>query len=110
MISHFEMTNLELMLYFLDIVVSQIYNGIFITQKKYADGILKSFKMDTVKPMLTPVEGKLKLVKDGSDEFVDATNFRRLVGSLGYLTSTSPDITFALGLVTKFMESLRQSR
>mgnify|MGYP004709828105 CR=1 FL=1 len=36
MISHFEMTDLELMSYFFGIEVSQTDHGIFITQKKYA--------------------------------------------------------------------------
>ena len=58
------------MSYFLGIEVSQTNDGIFITQKKYA------------KPMLTPIEEKLKLVKDGGGKFVNATNFNKLVGSL----------------------------
>ena len=42
-------------------------------------------------------------------EFVDAANFRRLVGSLRYLTSTRPDITFGVGLISRFMVSPHQS-
>ena len=55
-ISHFEMIDLGLMPYFLGIEISQIDHGIFITQKKYAGDILKRFKMNTAKPMLTPIE------------------------------------------------------
>ncbi|XP_071933176.1 uncharacterized mitochondrial protein AtMg00810-like [Coffea arabica] len=82
MISQFEMTDLGLMSYFLGIEVHQLDDGIFISQRKYASDILKKFKMDMAKPMMTLVEEKLKLTKDGTGDFVDATYFRRLVGSL----------------------------
>ena len=105
MISQFEMTDLGLMSYFLGIEVHQLDDGIFISQRKYASDILKKFKMDVTKPMITPIEEKLKLTKDGTGDFVDATYFRRLVGSLRYLTSTRPDITYGVGLISRFMES-----
>jgi len=44
MISYFEMTNLGLMSYFLGIEVIQQDDGIYISQKKYVDNILKKFK------------------------------------------------------------------
>ena len=59
MISQFEMTDLGLMSYFLGIEVHQLDGGIFISQRKYASDILKKFKMDVAKPMMTPVEEKL---------------------------------------------------
>ncbi|XP_015163433.1 uncharacterized mitochondrial protein AtMg00810-like [Solanum tuberosum] len=65
--------------------------------------------MDKAKPILTPIEEKLKLTKDGTGDFVNATYFKRLAGSLRYLTSTRPDITYGVGLISNFMEFLRQS-
>ena len=41
----FEMTNLGLMKYFLGIEVNQSEKGIFISQSKYANDILKRFNM-----------------------------------------------------------------
>ena len=64
MSTQFEMTNLGLMSYFLGIEVKQTNEGIFISQKKYATDILKKFKMEACKPMLTPVEERLKLRKE----------------------------------------------
>nr|XP_016478508.1 PREDICTED: uncharacterized mitochondrial protein AtMg00810-like [Nicotiana tabacum] len=109
MISKFEMIDLGLMSYFLGIEVSQLDNGIFISQKKYASDILKRFNMDKAKSIFTPLEEKLKLVRDGTGDLVDATYFRKLVGSLRYLTSTRPDITYRVGLISRFMETPRQS-
>ncbi|TXG59678.1 hypothetical protein EZV62_014251 [Acer yangbiense] len=57
---------LGLMSYFLGIEVSQTDDGIFLCQKKYVGDVLKKFKMEGCKPILTPVEERLKLVKDGS--------------------------------------------
>nr|XP_016437498.1 PREDICTED: uncharacterized mitochondrial protein AtMg00810-like [Nicotiana tabacum] len=108
-ISQFEMNDLGLMSYFLGIEVSQLDSGIFISQKKYAGDILKGFNMDRTKPILTPVEEKLKLVRDEAGDFVDATYFRKLVGSIRYLTSTRPDINYLVGLISRFMETTRQS-
>ena len=63
--------------------------------------------MESCKPILTPIEDKLKLVKDDSDDLVDATNYKRLVGSLQYLTITRPDIMYGVGIVSRFMETSR---
>lgn len=59
MINYFEMTNLDIMSYFLGIEVIQRDDEIFISQKKYAGDILKKFKMENSKLISTPVEDKL---------------------------------------------------
>ncbi|KAK2980856.1 hypothetical protein RJ640_003083 [Escallonia rubra] len=60
MIARFDMTDIGLMSYFLGIEVKQTDKDIFISQKKYAGDILKKFKIEASKPMLTPVEERLK--------------------------------------------------
>ncbi|XLT27854.1 hypothetical protein HN873_059146, partial [Arachis hypogaea] len=64
MIKHFEMTDMGLMSYFLGIEVVQRDDGIFISQKKYANDILKKFQMEHSKPVSTPVEEKFKLLRE----------------------------------------------
>jgi len=59
--SQFEMTDMGLMCYFLGIEVKQTEQGTFISQRKYAGDILERFKMESCKPMLTPVQERLKL-------------------------------------------------
>lgn len=61
--------------------------------------------MEACKSILTPVEGRLKLIKDGSSDLVDTTNFKRLLRSLRYLTTIGPDIIYGVSIVNKFMES-----
>ena len=45
MMQAYEMSDLGLLNYFLGIEVSQVKEGIFISQKKYAKSILQKFKM-----------------------------------------------------------------
>lgn len=56
-------------------------------------------------PVHVPMEPRLKLSKVSSNPPVDTTLYRSIVGSLRYLVHTRPDITFAVGYVSRFMES-----
>ncbi|PKI56621.1 hypothetical protein CRG98_023004 [Punica granatum] len=67
-------------------------------EMKYAKDILERFKMATCKPIQTPMEERLKLTREGSGADVNPTYFKRLVGSLRYLTSTRPDLVYSVGL------------
>ena len=53
----------------------------------------------------TPVITGLKLTKDDEGSTVDPTLFKRIVGSLTYLTTTRPDIMYGVSLISRFMES-----
>ncbi|KAK8455568.1 hypothetical protein SEVIR_4G141001v4 [Setaria viridis] len=59
-------------------------------------------------PCSTPMEVRLQLSSKSTSEEVDATMYRSLVGSLRYLVHTRPDISFAVGYVSRFMEKPRQ--
>ena len=83
-------------------------DGIFIHQRKFAIEFLKKFKMEDSNPVKTPIEIGIKLTKEGDRRAVDATYFKKIVGSLRYLTCTRPDICYVVGLVSRYMESPRQ--
>ena len=57
---------------------------------------------------MTPMEERLKLTKDSTAAKVDATLYRCIVGGLHYLVHTRPDIVFAVGYVSRFMEDPRE--
>ncbi|KAL0334641.1 UNVERIFIED_CONTAM: Retrovirus-related Pol polyprotein from transposon TNT 1-94 [Sesamum radiatum] len=105
MAQEFEMSDMGLMSYYLGLEVKQRSDGIFISQEAYARETLKKFKMKECNPVTTPIECGVKLSKDDGARKVDSTTFRSLVGSLRYLTCTRPDILFAVGLVSRFMEN-----
>ena len=99
------MTGIRLMSYYLGIEVKQKEDGIFISQQNYAKEMLKKFKMDNCKPIGTLVECKMKLSKLDKAKKVDATNLKSLLGSLRYLTCMRPDILYATGLISRYMET-----
>jgi hypothetical protein len=50
------------------------------------------------------MEERLKLSCDSTTKEVDATHYRRIVGSLRYLVHTWPDLAFAVGYINQFMQ------
>ena len=105
----FEMTDLGLMKYFLGLEVTQTDKGIFICQHKYAIDILQRFRMDKCKPAETPIALGTKLTKNSDEPAVNNTLYKQLVGSLMYLTATRPDLMYAVSLISRFMESPKNS-
>ena len=98
------MTDLGHVHYYLGIEVIQHPKFIFLSQKKYIGDLLNKFGMDECNPLTTPMEQNLKLTSIEGKEFEDATKYRQLVGSLIYLTTTRPDISFAVGILSRFMQ------
>ncbi|KAK9076083.1 hypothetical protein SSX86_004416 [Deinandra increscens subsp. villosa] len=107
--THFEMSDLGLLTYYLGIEVHQKSDGISIMQRAYAKKVLKLAGMDECNSSQYPMEFRLQLTKDGEGAAVDSTYYRKLVGSLRYLLHTRPDLGYSVGLVSRFMESPKQS-
>ncbi|GMI77003.1 cysteine-rich RLK (RECEPTOR-like protein kinase) 8 [Hibiscus trionum] len=107
MVGEFEMKDLGLMFYFLGLEIKQGDGGIFVSQETYAKEILRRFKMEDCKPVSTPVDCGVKLSRHDMGKVIDATLYKSLVGCLRYLTCTRPDILYAVGLVSRFMEEPR---
>ncbi|GKD13400.1 retrovirus-related pol polyprotein from transposon TNT 1-94 [Tanacetum coccineum] len=70
--------------------------GIFINQSNYALEIIKKYGMLSSDPVDTPMVDKSKLDKDLHGKPVDPTHYRGMIGSLIYLTSSKPDLVFAV--------------
>ncbi|XP_017618008.1 uncharacterized mitochondrial protein AtMg00810-like [Gossypium arboreum] len=104
MMAEFDMSDLGRMHYFLGIEVAQSDTGIFISQRKYVQEILKKFQMADCNPVGKPTETSLKLVKDDNGRDVDNTLYKQIMGSLMYLTTTRPNITYTVNLICRFME------
>ncbi|GJR34198.1 hypothetical protein Tco_1209882 [Tanacetum coccineum] len=76
--------------------VKQKEDGIFISQDKYVTEIWKKFGFTDVKTASTPMETQKLLLKDEDGKEVDVHLYRSMIGSLMYLTSSRPDIMFAV--------------
>ncbi|GJW92837.1 retrovirus-related pol polyprotein from transposon TNT 1-94 [Tanacetum coccineum] len=95
MVKRFEMSMMGEMKFFLGLQVNQFSNGIFINQSKYILDILKRFGMENCDTVPTPMVEQAKLKLDLVGKPVDHTDYRSMIGSLMYLTSSRPDIMFA---------------
>eukprot|EP00253_Pinus_taeda_P019844 PITA_19844 len=60
--------------------------------------------MTECNPLSTPMEQNLRLTSIEGKEFEDATKYKQLIGSLIYLITTRPDISFAVGILSRFMQ------
>ncbi|GJS89015.1 retrovirus-related pol polyprotein from transposon TNT 1-94 [Tanacetum coccineum] len=75
--------------------------GIFINQSKYAYEIVKKYGLLTTDSIDTPMVEKNKLDEDLQGTQVDATLYRNMIGSLMYLTSSRPDLIYAVCLCAR---------
>jgi hypothetical protein len=101
----FSMSDLGLLNYYLGIEVRQSSDGISLCQSSYAEKLLEKSGMKGCNSVQTPMEARLHLSKESKSPGIDATQYRSMVGSLRYLIHTRPDITYSVGIVSRFMES-----
>nr|GFA27740.1 uncharacterized mitochondrial protein AtMg00810-like [Tanacetum cinerariifolium] len=87
--------------------VKQKKDGIFISQDKYIAKILKKFGLSEGKSASTPIDAEKPLLKDLDGEDVDVHTYRSVIGSLMYLTSSRPDIMFAVCACARFQVTLK---
>ena len=59
------------------------------------------------KAMTTPMASNLNLLSDASLEWVDATMYRQMIGSLMYLMNKRPDICFNVNTLSRFLTNPR---
>ncbi|GJT22085.1 putative ribonuclease H-like domain-containing protein, partial [Tanacetum coccineum] len=78
----FQMSSMGELTFFLGLQVMQRDDGIFISQEKYVDDILKKFDFSSVKTSSTPIENNNALLKDEEVEDVDVHLYRSMIGSL----------------------------
>ncbi|GJZ41018.1 putative ribonuclease H-like domain-containing protein [Tanacetum coccineum] len=98
----FQMSSIGERTFFLGLQVKQKEDGISISQDKYVTEILKKFGFTDVKTASTPMETQKPLLKDADGEDVDEHLYRSMIGSLMYLTSSRPDIMFAVCACARF--------
>ncbi|GKF55207.1 hypothetical protein Tco_0165547, partial [Tanacetum coccineum] len=84
-------------------------DGIFISQDKYVTKILKKFGFTDVKTASTPMETQKPLLKDEDGKEVDVHLYRSIIGSLMYLTSSRPDIMFAMCACARYQVNAKVS-
>ncbi|KAL6349688.1 hypothetical protein AAG906_041095 [Vitis piasezkii] len=71
-------------------------SGIFVNQHKYIQDLITLAGLEDTVSVDTPMEINVKYKKDEGDLLDDPTLYWRLVGSLIYLTTTQPDISYVV--------------
>ena len=94
--------------YYLGIEVKQQQKTVTLRQSAYAKKLLEKAGLQGCNPCQTPMEARLKLTKVCEASEVHPTTYRSLVGGLWYLVHTWPDIAFAVGYVSRYMERPRE--
>nr|GEW61717.1 putative ribonuclease H-like domain-containing protein [Tanacetum cinerariifolium] len=93
---NFQMSSMGELTFFLDLQVNQKPDVIFNSQDKYVAKILRNFSLTDKKLASTPIDTEKPLLKDPNGEDVDVHTYRSMIVSLMYLTSSRPDIMFAV--------------
>ncbi|GKA55701.1 retrovirus-related pol polyprotein from transposon TNT 1-94 [Tanacetum coccineum] len=70
--------------------------SIFLNQSKYALESLKKYGMESSSPVDTPMVEKSNLDKDPQGKDVGPTHYRGMVGTLMYLITSRPELTFVV--------------
>lgn len=91
--------------YFLGLEINRLSDGsLFLNQASYTEKILNVFGFADSHPVSTPADYQQILEVEGEEAKVNFP-YRQAVGSLLYLAiGTRPDISFAVGYVSRFME------
>jgi hypothetical protein len=108
MMQKFEMCLIGKLNYFLGFQVKQLKEGIFISQTKYTQDLLKRFGMKDAKPAKTTMgtDEHLDLNKGGKS--VDQKAYRSMIGSLLYLCASRSDIMLSVCMCARFQSDPKE--
>ena len=104
---HFEMKNLGEAKYFLGLEIEKLMDGYFVSQSRYAKNMLNQYQMNEAKEVATPMEIHLKLLKEEGKLPENPNLYRKLSGSLIYLTITRPDLAYFFSVISQFVQEPR---
>ena len=97
--NEFEMSLLGELSFFLGLQICQSNQGIFISQTNYIREMLKRFGMEDWKLVTTPMQTICKLSKDDDSNSTDQRQYRSIIGSLLYVTTSRLDVMQEVGQV-----------
>ncbi|XP_020689358.1 uncharacterized protein LOC110104543 [Dendrobium catenatum] len=101
--SKFNMKDLGPAHHFLGIKIQKHSDKYFLSQSSYAESILSSVNLNNCNPLSNPSCTKLPDQMPDDAILSDPTTYRRVTGSLQYLTLTRPDITHAVNVLAQHL-------
>lgn len=109
MATKFEMSDLRKLTYYLGIEVLQGDDGIILKQDRYARKILEEAGMSSCNLTHTQLEMNANLSKSPDEKNVDEKEYRRSIGCMCYLLHTRPDLSFSVGMLSRYMQKPKES-
>ena len=108
MMNRFKMSMMGELKFFLGFQIKQLKDGMFISQTKYTNNMLKKFDMDKAKPIKTPMptNGHLDLDQGGKD--IDQKVYHSMIGSLLYLYASRTDIMLSMCMCARFQANPKE--
>ena len=103
----FKLKDMGELRYFLGLEVARSDKGIFVSQRPYALQFLSDVGFLGSKPVKTPMEPNVKLSQEEGEVLEDPAVYRRLIGSLLYLTITRPDLSYSVNRLSQFLAKPR---
>jgi hypothetical protein len=100
--SEFQISMMGELIFFLGIQVKLTKQGTFVHQAKYTKDLMKKLNMSDLKPVSTLMSSATSLGPDEDGEAVNQREYRSMISSLLYLTTTRSDIQFVVGLCAHF--------
>ena len=107
--NEFEMSLLGELSFFLRLQIHQRNHIIFISQTKYIREMLKRFGMEYCKLVITTMQTSCKLSKDDDSNSTDQRQYRSMIGSLLYVTTSRPDVIQEVGQVARLQAAPKES-
>ncbi|PKU72791.1 putative mitochondrial protein [Dendrobium catenatum] len=101
--SQFTMTNLGTANHFLGLKIEHTQDKFFLSQSVYAKSIIQMAGLPKCNSVANPSFTKLPASNLPEDASFDELAYRRIIGSLQYLTLTRPDIAYAVNALSQHM-------
>lgn len=105
----FEMSDLGKLTYYLGIEVHKFDGGITLKQSRYAMKILEESGMGTCSLPHVPMDFNVTLSKFPAEKKIDETEYKRNIGCLQNLLHTRPDLSFSVGLLSRYIQEPKES-
>lgn len=106
--SHFKLRDLGALKYFLGLEIARSTSSISVYQHKYVLELLNDAGLLGCRPSSVPMDPSVKLADEDGELLPSAEPYRRLIGKLMYLTTTRPDISFAVNKLCQFSSAPRK--
>jgi hypothetical protein len=96
----FLMSDLGPLRYFLEIEISSMPEGFFLSQEKYIQDLLDRASLTDHRTAKTPMELNVHLTPSDGEPLEDPTRYHHVIGSLVYLGVIRPDISYFVHILS----------